>query len=1778
MIYTSGSTGNPKGAMNTHSGLLNRLLWMQEAYGLNPDDRVMQKTPFSFDVSVWEFFWPLMRGAGLVVAQPGGHRDTGYLAQLIQEENISTMHFVPSMLSAFVDDEASWSCSSLKRVICSGEALSYDLQKRFLDAMGAELHNLYGPTEAAIDVTYWQCSSGDDRGIVFIGRPIANTEIKILDTEFQAVPIGVPGQLMISGEGLARGYFNNPELTAAKFMPDAMSERPGNRMYCTGDVARHQAAGEIEFLGRIDHQVKIRGFRIELGEIEAALAQHSSIAETVVVAAAAATGDKQLVAYYVATDGGEVDLSSVRQHLRKKLPEYMCPAIFIRLDQMPLSPNGKLDRKALPRPEAGAESESEYAAPRTPTEALIAGIWADLLHVERVGIHDNFFAMGGHSLLATQLMSRINSAFHLSLAVRVLFDSPTVGEMTGAILTALATGGGLEIPPVRNVSRSEPLPLSYAQENLWLFEQLSPGTAAYNTARSGRVFGRLNPIAVEETFNQLLARHESLRTSFIKIEGEPFQVINSHVPYSMPVVDLSGLSAEDRDTQALRISNEEAARPLDLGTAPVARAELLRLDAEDHVFVLTIHHIAYDLWSGGIILEEIESLYASSSRGEPTSLPDLPVQYADFAVWQREWLQGEVLDRQLSYWMQRLEGLSSMPMEIPTDKPRPAIESMRGSFEDTRISTDISDAVKSLARQEGVTEFIALLAVFQAMLHRYTGQDDLVAGSVIANRNRVELEGVVGFFDNTIVLRVDASGDPSFRGFLRRVRDVALGAYANQYLPFELLVKELQPERTTNRTPLIQALFVFLLNYPAMEREVAGLKVVPYRLQGGEAMFDLLLGIRESEKGLEGELHYNCDLFDAASIVRMCGHFSLLLESVVRNPDLRLSELPLLTGREQQQVLLEWNETRRPYGSRECMHYMFEDQAARTPDHVALVFENAQVSFAELNRLANQIGHFLRRRGVGSESRVGILAERSVEMVAGILGILKAGCAYVPLDPDYPPDRLAHMLEDGEAAVLLTAGAVQASASSQFTDTVSLNEQWISINRESGENLSAAVSAENLAYVIYTSGSTGKPKGVAITHRSAVYFLNWAREVFDPGILNSMMASTSICFDLSIFELFLPLCFGGRVRLVKNALSAMNPELRGEIALINTVPSAIREILNSGSLDPAVSIVNLAGESLSSELAERLYENSAIQDLYNLYGPSETTTYSTFTRIARRGTGAAPIGKPIANTQTYVLDSSLNPLPPGLPGELYIGGEGLARGYLSRPEQTADRFVPDHFGLVNGGRMYRTGDRVRWSSTGDLEFFGRIDHQVKIRGYRIELGEIESVLSRHADVREAAVLAREAGDGDKRLVAYLTLKNGNTPGASELRAHVREKLPEYMVPAAFVIVDQFPRTPSGKLNRRALPAPEDGGLQESESYVPPRDEFELQLCRIWERLLGIQRVGIRDSFFDLGGHSLLGLQLMARVHKQFGRELPLAALLQSPTVETLAALLRSGEGTIARSALVTLNSEGSRPPLFCVHPVGGSVLCYRELAQQLGPRQPFYAFQVPESTSEEKLDSIEAMASYYLNLLKGVQPHGPYSLGGWSMGGVVAFEMAQQLGYAGEEVRLLALIDSYAPSNDGAIAEVDPRSIVETFVEDLEGLWGADFGVAKSDLERGLDPDELLKLVLARLQSLETGPPGFGPAKLESLYETYRNNLTAMLRYRPRGGYGEGITLFRSAGVEANEVDRTLGWSRLSNSGVEVIEVEGDHYSLLSGPALIRISSVLSERLGETDSTSRRDV
>jgi len=1496
ILYTSGSTGKPKGVLVTHAGVMNCLLWMQDAHQLEPSDRLIFKAPLSFDACVWELFWPLMVGASVSIAQPGGEKDATYLVELILDDQVTGLHFIPSMFGVFLEQEGIKGISSLRRVVCGGEALPLETMQRAFERLRCALHNFYGPTEASIGCIDWRCRREVDLSTVPIGGPISNMQAYILDERLEPVPVGVAGELVIGGDGLARGYLKGAELTAEKFIADPYSRLAGGRLYRTGDLARYLADGVIEFLGRRDHQVKIRGFRIELEEVQTVLAGYAAVRECLVVAREEVQGGKRLVAYVVPDAGARVSEKELRGYLRERLPDYMVPSACVVLERMPLTASGKIDRRSLPAPQPiQLEFDDRRVAPRDPMEEVVAATWSHALGLERVGIQDNFFNLGGHSLLAAQVALRLRAAFQVEVPVRKLFEHSTVETLASWIKSQRMVDLSIHAPLTRRTS-GNCAPLSSAQERLWFLDQLEAEKAIYNMVAAVRLTGELHAAVLEESINEIIRRHESLRTTFHSDGGTAMQVIHHFEPIALQVINLTEIIESRREACMQDILAEHTRRPFDLTRGPLLRAILLREAENAHVFAVVMHHIITDGWSMGVLTRELAALYEAFLQGQPSPLAEPDVQYADFATWQRQWLGGEALQKQLAYWRKQLHGVRPA-LELPTDRARPPVQSFRGATIHTSLSPALTEQLRRMCSQESLTLYMALLAALQTLLARYANQTDLTVGSPIASRNQPEIEGLIGFFANTLVMRTDLSGNPGFRELLARVREMALDAFAHQDLPFESLVEQLNPVRDLSHSPLFQVLFV-LQNAPGGELALPGLSLTPFEVQTGLTHFELTLSMSEEDGKLIASWEYSTDLFDEPTIRRMAEHFEVLLTHAVADPGRRIADLPLLSETERRLLLDGFNAETASYPRDACVHLMFSAQAERTPDTVAVEFGNRCLTYRQLNARANCLAHHLKRLGSGPDLLVGMCIDCSLDMVIGLLGILKSGAAYVPLDPSYPKERLRFML-DGVRALVAERSLLPLLPQVE-APVVGLSDIETAFAGETTTNPEIDAAADHLAYVIYTSGSTGRPKGVAMSHGPIASMIWWQIQSSRATTGTRTAQFASLSFDVSFQEIISTLCSGGTLVLVSEetrqdaerfgrmlesaqierlfAPPVMLQQLAEQAEARDILPHSLREIMT-------------AGEQLKiTPQIERFFTRLANCTLHNHYGPSETHAATAFVLDgdARDWPRLPPIGKVLPHTRIYILDERLEPVPVGVAGELVIGGDGLARGYLNGAELTAEKFIADPYSGQAGGRLYRTGDLARYLADGVIEFLGRRDHQVKIRGFRVELGEIESALERHTAVRQAVAIAWEHKPGLKQLVAYIVPQSGAQPSGSELREYLREKLPGYMWPSAFLTVAELPLTRSGKVDRAALPMPAIERLELATDYVPPRNPIEEILAAIWSEVLGVERLGIHDNFFDLGGHSIIAMRLISRLRDAFDSDFPLRKLFEHPTVAELA--------------------------------------------------------------------------------------------------------------------------------------------------------------------------------------------------------------------------------------------------------------------------------------------------
>ncbi len=1496
IMYTSGSTGEPKGVAVVHRAVV-RLVRDTAYADFGADEAFLQLAPLAFDAATFEIWGALLNGGRLIVAPPGVV-SLAELDRLIAEHGVTTMFITTALFHAAVEGGLD-ALRALRRLLFGGEVLSpRHLARARAGLPGVRLVHCYGPTE---NTTFTTCETlASAAAPVPIGRPIANSWIRVVDGALRPVPIGATGELAAGGLGLARGYFRRPAETAERFVPDPFGQ-PGGRLYRTGDLVRFLAAGAVDFVGRMDAQVKIRGFRIEPGEVESALAAHPAVAAVAVVVTAAAAasapggevggaGDKRLVAYVV-SHRGDLAAADLQRWLAARVPAYLVPSAVVFVDSLPLNAHHKVDRRALaarPLHEEQGSAGAASAVPRTPLEELVAGIFTAVLGRHEVGIDDDFFALGGHSLLATQVIARLRGALGVELPVAALFEQPTVAGVARA--AAVARGAARPLPPpLERAPRGGALPLSFAQERLWFLDRLQPGSPAYNLPAALECLGPLDVGALHRALAALADRHETLRTRFELLDGRPVQRIAPAVDLAPPVVDLAGLPAARRETAAARLVAGEAWRPFDLACGPLVRAILVRLADRRHALLVVLHHALADGWSIGILIQDLAALYRAAARGVPAALAPLAIQYADFAIWQRSWLSGAVLAGELGFWRSRLEGLPPL-LELPTDRPRPAVQGWRGASRPVRLGGAISAGLRALCQRTGTTPFMALGAAFFALLARLSGQRDVGLGVPVAGRTQLLTERLIGLFVNTLVLRAELPGERPFARLLERVREDALAAYEHQEVPFERLVEELRVERSLSHSPLFQVMFA-MQNAPTGDLGSPGLAtdlaLRPWPAPGAVAKFDLTLTLSEAADGIGGTLSYATALFDAATIDRLGAHLGALLAAVVADPERRLADLPLLAAAARHQLVAEWNDTAAAAGDDALLR--FASRAAATPGATAIEGADGAVSYRQLAERAGAFADRLRARGIGLEDRVAVLAERTPATLVAYLGILAAGAAYVALDPLQPAERLTAMLEDawqGSAAPIL---AGRAALTLPFVQALAARGV-AALDPEDAVAGDATVFAppapphSAAAYVIYTSGSTGRPKGVVVSRGALANLVAWhlAEYLGDRGGAAppraTLLAGTG--FDASVWEIWSCLAAGGTLVVPDDDTRSSPSRLAGWLAAeritSSFLPTPLAEAVLAEPWPPgaALAVLLTGGDLLHAGApGERPFR------LVNHYGPTESAVVTTAGAVAA-GAPLPPIGRPIGNLRVHLLERGGQPAPVGVAAELAVAGAGLARGYLGDPARTAESFVPDPLDAA-GGRLYRSGDLARWLPDGRLEFLGRADGQVKIRGIRVELGEIEAALAAYPGVAAAAAALREIG-GVRRLIGYLVPRAGEVD-TDELRRWLKQRLPPAMIPAAFVAVAALPLSASGKVDRAALPAPAaDAGP--GAGHVAPRNAMEELLAGIWSELLGAPRVGAHDSFFDLGGHSLQATRLMGRVRETLGVSLEVRAIFEAPTL------------------------------------------------------------------------------------------------------------------------------------------------------------------------------------------------------------------------------------------------------------------------------------------------------
>ncbi|RYY77056.1 MAG: amino acid adenylation domain-containing protein [Gammaproteobacteria bacterium] len=1470
VIYTSGSTGKPKGVMNEHQAVCNHMLWMDEVYQLKTSDKILQKTPYTFDVSLWELFLPLISGSQLIMAKPGGHKETGYLIELINQYQMTYVHFVPSMLYLFLQEADHQKCPSIVRVLASGEAVSKDLEQRFVKAFpDVELWNLYGPTEAAIHVTYWLCGQGDSGASVPIGYPLTNTRLYVVDNALKLQPPGVPGELLLAGVQIARGYVNRPDLTADRFIADPyvqdpLLHKPG-RVYRTGDLVRMRDDGVVEYIGRNDFQVKLRGQRIELGEIEAVISQYPGVTQSVVLAREDRKNDQRLVAYLMTQNGTAPETQAMRDHLRAALPDYMVPSHFVVLAKFPLTSSGKVDRKALPAPVLGEVDESSFALPSNSIEEQLVAIWKEILGLEKVGVTNDFFELGGHSLLGTQMFARVKSLFSINIGLRKLFEAPTIRQLA-EIIAHETSSGNVQAKMLPRAAGETPI-ASTQQQRVWYLEQIEPDSFAYNLPAPFRLRGKLNHDALQRAFETIEQRHELLRAGFRTEGGKLVLKLRDSLGLDLKPIPVSDFGVDNLD-DLKQVLRKDAAKPFDTERGPLFTVRLIELAPDDYVIFLLMHHLVFDGWSFDILLKEMCTLYNAYAQNLPNPLSPLPVQYADYAIWQKSWLESDAVKKQLSYWSQQLSG--ELPvLDLPLDKVRPAHQAHRAEGINFHFDEPLLQELEELGSRHGATLFMVIIGLYALTLHRYSRQDDILVSVPVSARNQMEISGLMGPFINRLVCRFRFKPQRTFASFLQDVKKTVLEAMDNQDTQFETLVHTLNPPRDAARPPLVQTLFSYQ-DVRNRGDQMDGIQRSQVDIERMGVQTDLDVWVKRQLKGMDGGMEFPIELFNKATVQAIGTSFVEAASLVAKTPDLTLGEL-VAAGANEQETLKQWNNTAIDFAFNQGVVSDWIATAAGHAEKNAVTAGANSYTYGQLEQRSNRIAHYLQAKGLKAGDLAGVLVKRTCDLPALIIAIWKLGAAYVPLDPSYPSARVNTILSAAAVKLVISDSDLINNLGDFAEAAVRVDLAENDIAHSSDKLPQLLITPEQLAYVIFTSGSTGVPKGVEVTQGALHNFIHAVKREPGIGSHDRLLALTTLAFDISLLELFLPLTSGASVVLASEEQSQDDIALRHlldehQITLLQATPATWRLLLNAGWKVPSGFRGFCGGELLTTDLAADLLAQGI--DLWNLYGPTEATVWTSAYRVRPAGDDGATeiyIGHPLANTQLHVLDDAGRTLPIGVFGELWIGGAGLARGYLGDPDQTAARFVVN----AQGERLYRTGDRARWTRSGNIEFSGRLDSQIKLRGFRIELEEIEIQLRRHAAIKDVAVVLQYFDKTDQRLVAYVVYQDDEEPTNTELRKHLRQYLPDYMLPQQFTAITQLPLLPSGKVNRKSLSAPVVVQTNSNE-IVPPTTATQIKLADIWKAALKRDQVSIDGQFFDIGGHSLLALEVILEIDSIFG--------------------------------------------------------------------------------------------------------------------------------------------------------------------------------------------------------------------------------------------------------------------------------------------------------------------
>jgi amino acid adenylation domain-containing protein len=1807
ILFTSGSSGRPKGVRVEHGSVMNLAAGLDAelaGIGVEGPQQWAWNASYGFDASLQALVqW--RHGATLHLLSAELRRDPKQLREYLAKASIQVLDATPLQVEALLDVDG----PALPSLVIGGEAIDARLWARITEhysGRSAGALNAYGPTETTVDATVARIEGTVPR----IGRPLANVRCLVLDSLGREQPEGVPGELYIGGAGVARGYAGLATETSERFVEVAGYT---GRYYRSGDRVRWSRDGSLEYLGRLDGQVKIRGYRIEPEEVAQALRSEPGVASAAVVAREG-TGGMRLVGYVVASAhtlvaaGWEDDLL---ERLRARLPGYMVPTALMRLDHLPITVNGKLDVRALPEED---KRRIGRMLPATPTEIIIAEIWSEVLDRPEIDVRDNFFALGGHSLMATRVAARILERLDIEVPLQGLFEEPELIALAAAIDSGRWGHPTLTIPPIEPSSREDGVDnvfvQSHAQQRLWFLHQLDPTSTAYNVHTLYAVTGELNLEALQRSLDDLVARHESLRTTFaMESSSRLVQVVAATSSVRIATASFESLAHEDARERGRQMIRNDVARPFDLQRGPLLRVSVLRFAPEYHVLMIGMHHIITDAWSMDVFLRELSKLYAGHCSGVPAQLETSSLQYADYAAWQDEWMNFGVLEELLFYWQEHMRG-APPELSLITDRVSNLRQISKSDVLVFRLDDRLTEAAKRFANQSRATLFMVLLAGFKALLCRYSDQDDIVVGTPVANRTRKELESLVGFFVNTLVLRTDLSGDPTFGEIVNRVRAVTLGGLANQRLPLERLIERLEPDRRWARSPLFRVMFV-MQNGPQHRFELDGLKTEQLPISSVEAKFDLTFAIGEADEGLEGSIVYNADIFDRPTIEQMSDCFRLLLEAALTQPKARLSELPLLDG-DEREMLRSWGQGEPASQGIIDVCARFEAHARKNPNAIAVEQDDRSIGYADLDAWAGRIAHRLREKDIGSGDVVALALDRSIETAAGMLGVLKAGATFLPLDISHPEERLNFIIEDAGVRAVLVHDLLALEQGFAKCERIEIDQ---SVPGESEISSAGGIDQRVAAYVIYTSGSTGRPKGVEVSRGALANLSDWYGHTLDLGPSDRCSQVAGAAFDASMFEWWGALTHGACVRVVDDATRTSPTALMRWInqhAITHTfVPTPMAQVMMAEAWPEGIVLRALlvGGDRLVSAPPTGLPFA-----VYNAYGPTEAAVITTCGRVdPADGDGLAPhIGRPIQGVEVRVLDAAGNPVPVGIVGELYVGGAGLANGYVNRPEMNEGAFIIDPEDPHGEKRLYRTGDRVRFRRDRNLEFVGRLDDQVKIRGYRIELGEVQSVLQELEGVRQACVVMREDVPGDRRLVGYVVPDDDAMAASTDTwLSGLRARLPQYMVPASVVSLEELPLNRNGKIDIGALPLPLAEHFGGENEIVPPGDFVEKQLVAIWESILNYSPASLHHNFFKYGGHSLNALSLRSVIESKLGVSIELFELFENGSIQQLAnhvRSLRAARGLIVEESLERKRSilsrggwlrrwighlfryptqrrlpqrvdpadllkelarEGSGRPIFLVQAATGGVLCYADLVGSLKGERPIHGLNAPGALLAEQI-SVEGMAELYIQAIKRVQPEGPYALGGWSLGGVMAYEIAHKLSQSGDQIELLAMLDSYPFDGQLDSATLDDNELLDKFIRELLSSSGLHVP-SSSIVDAEVDEDgDAISQALEAVKSLGVLPQDFSRESFSEHFVAFKNIYQAWLRYRPNESL---VPVYIIAADDSFESLSVIGrnpiqsWAACASGGVSMDVVDGDHYSMLRSPASEKIAELLSRHM-----------